>query len=60
MCIMTKKPDHNTKKTHQNPGLFNNLYGWDGVGNGKEVQEGGDICVLLVDSCCVAETNIAL
>ena len=59
---MTKKPEHKKIKIKkQNPGLCNNLEGWDGVGNRKEVQEGGDICVLLVDSrCCVAETNIAL
>ena len=28
-----------------------NLEGWDGVGGGREVQEGGDICILM------AETN---
>ena len=26
-----------------------NLDGWDGLGVGREVQEGGDICILL---CC--------
>ena len=27
-------------------------------GAGKEVQEGGDICILTADSCCcMAETN---
>ena len=25
--------------------------GWDGVGHGKEVQEGGDICIPVADSC---------
>ena len=25
--------------------------GWDGEGGGREVQEGGDICIPLADSC---------
>ena len=37
------------------------LEGRDGVGGRREVQEGGDICILMADShCCMAETNIAL
>ena len=41
--------------------LCDNLEGWDGVGGGREVQEGGDICILMVDSCCyMAETNTTL
>ena len=32
-------------------GLCINLEGWDGEGNGREVQEGGDICVPMADSC---------
>ena len=28
------------------PGLCNNLEGWDGEGGGREVQEGGDICLM--------------
>ena len=28
-----------------------NLEGWDGVGGEKEVQEGGDICIPMLDSC---------
>ena len=30
--------------------LCDNLEGWDGVEGGREVQEGGDICILTVDS----------
>ena len=38
--------------------LCDNLEGWDGVGDGKEVQEGGDICIPVADSClCMAETD---
>ena len=41
--------------------LCDNPEGWDGVGSGSEVQEGGGICLLLADSqCCWAETNTAL
>ena len=29
-----------------------------GEGGGKEIQEGGDICIPMADSCeCMAETN---
>ena len=29
----------------------NNLEGWDGVGGRREDQEGGNICILVCDSC---------
>ena len=32
-------------------GLCNNLEGWDGEGHGREVQEGGNICTPMADSC---------
>ena len=31
--------------------IRDNLEGWDGVGSGREVQEGGDICISMADSC---------
>ena len=31
--------------------LCDNLVGWDGVGGGREVQEGGDMCVSMADIC---------
>ena len=31
--------------------LCDNLEGWDAVGDGREVQEGGDMCLLMADSC---------
>ena len=41
------------------PGLCINLEGWDGKGDGREVQEGGDMCIPLADSCrCLAENTI--
>ena len=32
-------------------GLCNNREGWDGEGDGREVQKGGDICILMANSC---------
>ena len=41
--------------------LHDNLDGWDGVGDGREVQEGGDVCITVADSCrCTEETNTTL
>ena len=31
-------------------GLCINLKGWDGAGDGREVQKGGDICIPVADS----------
>ena len=31
--------------------LCDNLEGWDGVRGGREVQERGDICIPMADSC---------
>ena len=32
-------------------GLCINLEGWDGAGDGREVQKGGDTCTPVADSC---------
>ena len=32
-------------------GALINLEGWDGAGDGREVQKGGDICIHKADSC---------
>ena len=32
-------------------GLCVNLEGWDGEGDGREVQKGEDICIPMADSC---------
>ena len=32
-------------------GLCINLEGWDGEGDGREVQKGRDICITMADSC---------
>ena len=31
--------------------LCDNLKGWDVVGGGREIQEVGDICIPMADSC---------
>ena len=39
-------------------GLYINLEGWDGERNGREIQEGGDICIPMADSYwCLREKN---
>ena len=37
------------RKLKQGP--CTNLEGWDGAGDGREVQKGGDICIPMADSC---------
>ena len=42
-------------------GALCNLEGWDGVGGGGKIQEGGDMCIPMAESCwCMAKTNIIL
>ena len=31
--------------------LCASLEGWDGVGDGREAQGGGDVCISVADSC---------
>ena len=33
------------------------IYKRDFGGHGREVQEGGDTCIHIADSCCIAETQ---
>ena len=41
--------------------LCDNREGWHAVGGGRQVQEGGNVCILTADSCrCMAETNTTL
>ena len=32
-------------------GLCINIEGWDGEGDGTEIEEGGDLCIPMTDSC---------
>ena len=34
-----------------------NLEGWDGEGDGREFQKGGDTCIPMADSCCGLTEN---
>ena len=38
-------------------GLCDNLEGWDGDGDGREVREGGDMGVPMADSCWYMTEN---
>ena len=50
---------HDTGST--NSVLCENLERWYGVGGEREVQEGGDICIPISDSClCMSETKTIL
>ena len=51
MCKIGSQWEFAIGLTELKPGLCNNLEGWDGVGDGREVQEGGDIYILVADSC---------
>ena len=37
--------------------LCDSLKGWDGMGGGREVQEGEDICIPMADSCSGLKEN---
>ena len=41
-AVCLRKPKH---------GLCIKLEGWDGEGDGREIQKGGDICITMADSC---------
>ena len=38
-------------------GLCINLEGWDGDGDGREFQKGGNICIHMADSCRLTENS---
>ena len=41
--------------------LWDNPEGWGGEGDGRGVQDGGDICAPMADSCqCMAKTTTIL
>ena len=43
------------------PGFYNHLYGWEGVGSGREVKGGRDTCIPMADSCWyMAEASEAI
>ena len=51
ICKIDRKRDFAVCLRKLQQGLCINLEGWDGEGDGKEAQKGGDICLPMADSC---------
>ena len=51
ICKMDSQWEFAVQLRKFNQGLCINLESWDGEGDGKEVQKGGDICKPMTDSC---------
>ena len=51
ICKIDRKQEIAVYLRELQQGLCINLEGWDGEGNGREVQEGGDIYIPMADSC---------
>ena len=51
MCKIDSQREFSVWLRKLNQGLSINLEGWDGEGDAREFQKGGDICILMADSC---------
>jgi len=51
MCKTDRQQEFAVWLRKPKQGLCINLEGWDGEGDGREVQKGGDICIPMADSC---------
>ena len=54
MCLKKCEEERSlteAKDAESVPVLRDNLEKWDAVGGGREVQEGGTMCILTADSC---------
>ena len=51
ICKINSQPDFAVWLRKLKQGLCINLEGWDGEGDGREVQKGRDICIPVADSC---------
>ena len=65
MCITIRKTDGQWEFSvccrEFNPVLCDYLEGWDGVGDGRDLPEGKDMFIPMIDSCrCRAETSTIL
>ena len=49
--IKIKQGDIFKSSGSQKPVVCDNLEQWDGVGGGRDVQEGGDLGIPMTDSC---------
>ena len=51
ICEIDSKWEFSVYLRKLKEGLCINLEEWDGEGDGREVQEGGEICIPTADSC---------
>ena len=51
ICKIESQPEFAACFRKLKQGLCINLDGWNGEGNGREFQKGGDICIPMADSC---------
>ena len=51
ICKIESQGEFAVWLTKLKQGLCVNLEGWDGEGDGREIQKGGDICMPMADSC---------
>ena len=51
MCKIDSQWEFAVWRRKLKQGLCINLDRWDGEGDGREVQKGGDICISMTDSC---------
>ena len=51
ICKIDSQQEFALRKRKLKQGLCINLEEWDGEGDGREVQKGGDICTPVADSC---------
>ena len=51
ICKIDSQREFAVWLTKLEQGLCINLERWDGEGDGREVQKGGDICTPMTDSC---------
>ena len=51
ICKIDSQREIAVEKRKLKQGLCINVEGWDGAGDGREVQTGGDMCIPMADSC---------
>ena len=51
LCRIDSRQEFAVWLTKLKQGLCINLEGWDGAGDGREIQKAGGICIPMADSC---------
>ena len=51
ICKIDSQREFSVSLSELKLGLYNNLEGWEWVRGGREIQEVGDICTPIVNSC---------